>query len=63
MAMIIQSPFAVQLPCQRHFRREDRVAQVFRTFSGRVIQFGGERPVLTDLVVPLNKAKKLGSES
>lgn len=31
-----RTSFVVQLPCQRHFRREDRVAQIFRTFNGFV---------------------------
>lgn len=32
-----RTSFTVQLPCQRHYRREDRVAQIFRTFNGSVI--------------------------
>ncbi|KAF8165306.1 hypothetical protein B0H34DRAFT_232712 [Crassisporium funariophilum] len=30
----LKTSFIVQLPCQRQYRREDRVIQIFRTFNG-----------------------------
>jgi hypothetical protein len=56
-----KTSFAVQLPCHRHYRREDRVMQILRTFNGSGFVFLYIRCLLTIGTAPLAVKKRAAS--